>query len=257
MCILCFYIKNYIIYYGDFMDIFVFKRYEYKYLITKDIYLKISEEIEKYLVKEKYFFSTIQTLYFDTDNYRLIRKSIEKPVYKEKLRLRCYGLNKDDGLVFFEIKKKYVGVVYKRRIKINEQNVYDYFDGKFSLDDSQISKEIDYFNNYYGNLKPKMLIIYDRYSYVHNESKLRITFDHNIRWRDYDMNLSTSLDGNKLIDDEFMIMEIKSVKSIPFWLARLLSNYKLYKSSFSKYKEAYIQKMEEENGKNIRISSIK
>ena len=71
------------------------------------------------------------------------------------------------------------------------------------------------------------------------------------------MNLSTSLDGNKLIDDEFMIMEIKSVKSIPFWLARLLSNYKLYKSSFSKYKEAYIQKMEEENGKNIRISSIK
>lgn len=235
------------------MDTFVFKRYEYKYFITKEMFDTIMPLLLERLEKDNYYFTTIQSLYFDSDNYRLIRRSIEKPVYKEKLRLRCYGLNTDDKPVFFEIKKKYKGVVYKRRIKVNESIAYEMAKNIDFCNDSQISKEIGYFLKFYGNLSPKMLIIYDRFSLCDKKTNLRITFDHNIRYRDKDLNLSTSLDGKKLREDEYFIMEIKSNLTMPFWLARLLSDHKIYKSSFSKYKEAYIQKWEEINGKNIRI----
>ena len=130
------------------MKTYVFKRYEFKYLITVDKFKNIYNELLSYLIPDPHGNSTIQSLYFDTDNYRLIRKSLEKPVYKEKLRLRSYGLVDSNKEVFFEIKKKYKGVVYKRRIEEKESVALDFINNKCDLNNLQVSREITYFKNY-------------------------------------------------------------------------------------------------------------
>lgn len=211
----------------------VFKRNEYKYIITEEQYDSIIETIESRLRADVYGETTIQSLYFDTDDYRLIRTSIEKPDYKEKLRLRSYGLAKEDGEVFLELKKKCSGVVFKRRIQTTEKEI-----AVCELNNSQIAKEIEYFISFYGKISPKMLILYDRTAYF-GEGELRVTFDRNARYRTDRLSLSAGLDGVPLFDDEKIIMEIKSVMAIPLWLVKLLSKNKIYKTSYSKYGEAY------------------
>lgn len=215
------------------MSISVFKRYELKYVLTKKQYLNIISEIRKKLVPDKYGKSTIQSLYFDRDDHLLIRRSIEKPVYKEKIRLRSYGLVTSDDLVYLELKKKCEGVVFKRRIgiKLKDASIN-------KLDDSQISREIKYFMNYYKPLKPKMLLLYDRTAYF-GEDELRITFDENIRYRTNRLTLDDGLDGKSLNQNDMILMEIKMSKAMPIWLATLLDKEKIYKTSFSKYGEAY------------------
>ena len=233
------------------MKTYVFKRYEFKYLITVDKFKNIYNELLSYLIPDPHGNSTIQSLYFDTDNYRLIRKSLEKPVYKEKLRLRSYGLVDSNKEVFFEIKKKYKGVVYKRRIEEKESVALDFINNKCDLNNLQVSREITYFKNYYQNLKPKMLILYDRVALYEENTNLRVTFDNNIRYRVNDLNLHTNFEGKRVIDSDLVLMEIKFEKAIPMWLVRILSKYKVYKTSFSKYGKSYLDYMEVINGKNI------
>lgn len=211
----------------------VFKREEYKYILTENQFGSLIDCIKARLHPDAYGETTIQSLYFDTDDYRLIRRSVEKPEYKEKMRLRSYGLATEDGDVFLELKKKYSGVVFKRRIKTTEKAV-----AVSELQNSQIAKEIAYFFAFYGKLSPKMLILYDRIAFF-GDGELRVTFDKNIRYRTERLTLSDGLDGISLFDEPKIIMEIKSVMAIPVWLVRLLSENKIYKTSFSKYGEAY------------------
>lgn len=215
------------------MSVSVFKRYELKYVLTKKQYLNIIEEINKKLIPDKYGKSTIQSLYYDRDDNLLIRRSIEKPEYKEKIRLRSYGLVSNNDFVYLELKKKCQGVVFKRRIEIK---LKDAINNK--LDDSQISKEIKYFISFYKPLKPRMLLLYDRTAYF-GDDELRITFDENIRYRTNRLALDEGLDGNILYQNDMVLMEIKMIKAMPLWLARLLDKEKIYKTSFSKYGEAY------------------
>lgn len=215
----------------------VFKRYELKYILTKEQYYIVINKIKEYLSLDKYGEVTIQSLYYDTDNYRLIRNSIERPIYKEKIRLRSYGLAKEDSKVFLELKKKYEKIVYKRRIELNNPNTLDLFS---TLEEKgQIGQEIKYFCDYYGNLKPSMLLLYDREAYINKDLDLRITFDRNVRYRNDNLNLTTSLDGINLLDNGEVLMEIKTSRCYPLWLVRLLNNNKIYKSRFSKYGTAY------------------
>ena len=218
---------------------YTFKRWELKYRMSKEQYERFLPYIEQYLSLDKYGLTTIQSLYFDTETDLLIRRSIEKPNYKEKLRLRSYGLSTDDSLLFLEIKKKFEKVVYKRRIKIKEKDCLDWIRTKQYNLTNQIEKEIDYFIKFYQTLKPRMLLIYDRAAYTQKESDLRITFDTNIRYRDYDLDLSKGFYGNQLIDDNIILMEIKSSTAFPLWLVKKLSEEKIYKTSFSKYGTAY------------------
>lgn len=215
------------------MNICVFKRYELKYLLTPTQYFNVLNEAGKFLTADIHGKSTIQSLYYDTDDYRLIRRSLEKPEYKEKLRLRSYGLAREDDTVFMELKKKCSGVVYKRRIEISEKAI-----GKNALGESQISKEIAYFIKFYPKLSPKMLLLYDRTAYF-GEGDLRITFDSNIRYRTDRLSLSEGLDGLPLRTDGKILMEIKTGTAIPLWLVRILSKEQIVKTSFSKYGEAY------------------
>lgn len=217
---------------------FLFERYEIKYLINKEQYHNFLESIQDFIKEDEFSHSTIYNIYFDTPNNQLIRKSIEKPVYKEKLRLRSYMPVRDQSFVFLELKKKYKNVVYKRRMKINYKEALEFINNPVSK--SQISKEITYFIKHYKTLEPKMFLYYDRTSYVSlNDENLRITFDNNIIYRNYDLSLEKGVYGNKLIGDENYVLEIKTNTALPIWLVKALSKEKIYKTSFSKYGYAY------------------
>ena len=219
------------------MNIYVFKRYELKYLITPTQYLAIMREARQYLTPDAHGEATVQSLYYDTDDYRLIRRSLEGPEYKEKLRVRSYGLAHEGYTVFIELKKKCSGIVYKRRIEAK------FSDGEnistvISSDGSQISREIAYFMDFYGDPRPKMLLLYDRTAYF-GEGDLRITFDRNIRYRTDRLSLDASLDGRPVRSDGRILMEVKTGTAIPLWLTGILSRERIFKTSFSKYGEAY------------------
>lgn len=196
--------------------------------------------IKNYIEKDKFFESNICNIYFDTDQFDLIKTSIEKPVYKEKVRLRSYTVPSLDDKVFFEIKKKYKGITNKRRIilSLEEFNNY-YYNHVIPKCNKQIFNEIDYTMNFY-NLKPKLFLAYDRNSYYAKDDKeFRLTFDKNLRFRTTDLDLNMGDCGKKYFKDETYILEIKTLSSIPLWFVKALSELKIYPVSFSKYGNIY------------------
>ena len=231
------------------MDINVFKRVEKKYLLSEDLYQKLFEKMNNYITVDIYDFSTICNIYFDTDDYLLVNRSIEKPIYKEKVRLRSYGVPKKNSKVFLEIKKKYKGVVGKRRVSAPLKELYTYFDtGKYPTVDTQIMNEIDYCFKFY-NLKPKVFLAYDRYSYKgKDDSNFRITFDKNIRSRTDNLYLENGDNGMLLLDKNCYIMEVKTLGAYPLWFARILSELNIYPTSFSKYGNVYKKQIFKKEG---------
>ena len=155
----------------------IFRRVESKYLVKDKEYKQILEKSKKYLEKDKYFKSEILNIYFDTDNYELIRSSLDKPIYKEKVRIRSYKVPNENDEIFLEIKKKYDGVVSKRRLSLSLKEFNDYYYNHKKIKNSQIMEELDYcFKKY--DLKPKVFLSYDRESYkCKNDDNFRITFD--------------------------------------------------------------------------------
>ena len=216
---------------------YVFERYENKYKLSPLQYEKVKREIEKKMRSDEFGETTICSLYYDTDNYRLIRRSIEKPEYKEKLRLRSYGFGKDKK-VFLELKKKAFGIVYKRRIVLTNNQAFSFFEKNEKLPNCQISKEIEYFKNFYDKLKPAFLVMYDRTAFK-GENDLRITFDKNVRFRKERMNFWSGSDGENLLGSGEVLMEIKTCTAYPLWLVKILNENKVYSSSFSKVGTAY------------------
>ena len=216
----------------------VFRRVEKKYLITenqKDAFLKL---IDNHIEKDEYFESHISNIYFDNDKFDLITTSIEKPLFKAKLRLRSYDVPSLEDKVFLEIKDKYKGVVGKRRIKIKLSDFYKYLETG-STKDEQIMREIDYYFKKY-DLHPQIFVAYDRLSYKGRDNKnIRITIDDNLRSRTDDLRLELGSNGKKYFQDREYIMEIKILDAMPLWLARSLSTLKIYPTSFSKVGSIY------------------
>ena len=218
----------------------VFERTEKKYILTISQRNRLLEAIGKYIREDEYGESTICSLYFDTDNFQLIRNSIEKPAYKEKLRLRCYSTPKHDSNVFLELKKKYNGVVYKRRRTLKYDLAMNYINNGVLPDDSQIMKEIDWTMNFYKDIQPRMFIAYDRTAYYSKtDHELRITFDRNVRFRDTELDLASGSYGEVILDKKLCIMEIKALQAMPIWLTEILNELKIFPGSFSKYGTAY------------------
>ncbi|WP_404988985.1 polyphosphate polymerase domain-containing protein [Clostridium culturomicium] len=219
----------------------VFKRYELKYLITRDQQKLLLRVMNDYMEPDQFGRSTICNIYFDTPNKILIRRSNEKPLYKEKLRIRSYGIATSETTVFVELKKKYNSVVYKRRISLVEAEAMNYLiDGIHPPIEGQITKEIDYFLKFYQSLEPSLFMSYERKAFFSkNDSNFRMTFDENILCRDYDLNLKAGTYGSSLLADDMVLLEIKTSMGIPLWLTNFLSENKLYKTSFSKYGNAY------------------
>ncbi len=218
-----------------------FKRYEKKYMLTPEQYRAMILGMAFHMRPDEHPRYTIGNVYFDTADYELIRTSLEKPVYKEKLRVRSYGVPGDDGLVFVEIKKKFDGVVYKRRVTMTAKEADVWLRGGIAPVRSQISHEIEWFMQFY-HPTPAVYIAYDREAYAGiDNDELRITFDRNLRWRDYNVDLRAGDYGEPILGDDRILMEIKIPGAAPLWLARLLSEHHIVSESFSKYGAYYKQ----------------
>lgn len=219
----------------------VFKRYELKYMLTSEQKQAILEAMAPYMALDKYGRTTIRNIYFDTENYRLIRRSIEKPAYKEKLRIRSYAQASADSTVFVELKKKYDDVVYKRRLALCERDAMAWVIGEKNCSvDSQISREIDYFIGFYGKLIPSVFLTYEREAYFEKSGgDFRVTFDDTILARQTEVDLCAPVYGTSILPEGMVLMELKCSGGMPLWMARALSKECIRKASFSKYGTAY------------------
>lgn len=219
----------------------VFKRYELKYMLTKEQKEIITAAMVPYMKLDKFGRTTIRNIYYDTDTYLLIRRSIEKPAYKEKLRIRSYDRANPDSTVFLELKKKYDHVVYKRRVFLPEAEALNWISGeKPCQNHTQISEEVDYFLDHYKTLHPAVFLSYEREAYFSKDgSDFRVTFDDNILCRQEDLSLESDVYGTPILPEGNVLMEIKCSGGIPLWMTSVLSEEHIYKTSFSKYGTAY------------------
>lgn len=218
----------------------VFKRYELKYLLTDAQKEAVLQAMGSHMKPDQYGRTTIRNLYYDTDSYLLIRRSIEKPAYKEKLRVRSYSKANADSPVFVELKKKYNDVVYKRRIALPNRDAMLWLSGEKTPDlQTQIAREIDYCLGFYGALHPTVFLSYDRQAYYAKQGDFRVTFDEQILCRQRDLSLASDPGGTSLLPEGMVLMELKCGGGIPLWMVQVLSRERIYKTSFSKYGTAY------------------
>lgn len=216
------------------------KRYEKKYLLSAEKYEELFSRLCDRIEPDEFFESTVCSIYYDTDSYELIRNSIEKPIYKEKLRVRSYNVATPDSKIFVELKKKFKGVVYKRRISMKPAEAEAFLAGRAPAPkDKQVAREIAWFIKM-NNPTPKVMICCDRAAYVAKEDhELRITFDKNIRWRDTELDLTAGDHGEIITAPGEVLMEIKIAGAAPLWLAALLSELEIFPQGFSKYGTCY------------------
>ena len=222
----------------------VMSRYEMKYLLSAEQAHFFRRQLLGHMRPDQYGLTTIASLYYDTPDARLIRASLERPLFKEKIRLRSYGLATDDSPVYLELKRKADGIVYKRRVSTTVPGAEAFFAGAETIGaDGQIGRELTYFRDLYGTLSPACLIFYDRTAYEDPQGQLRVTIDERPRYRVDDLDLRVSLCGIPLLPEGVCILEIKVQGAMPLWLTAILSEGAIYKTRFSKYGEAYKQQM--------------
>lgn len=248
------------------MAIEVFNRTEKKYMLSRLQYKQIVAAMSSHMVLDQYNrdkeFYQISNIYYDTWDDSLIRASIEKPVYKEKLRMRSYGVPELSDKVFVEIKKKYKGIVNKRRTSLRLEDAYSYLDGDLSVAsvmedypgiNRQVLNEIEFFRKHYG-LIPKLYLSYDRQAYFEkDDGDFRVTFDRNITTRRTDVRLEHGSYGEKLLDDDVYLMEIKITGAVPLWFTKIISELNIYPTSFSKYGTEYKRYTNACRGKEIEL----
>lgn len=235
----------------------VFNRYEKKYIIPEERYLRLRRALEDHMEEDEYGRHTIYNLYYDTADFALIRRSIDKPVYKEKLRIRSYGIPEEDSTVFVEIKKKYRGVVNKRRVAMTLRQAYNYVERGVrpvlrdpSYEDRQILNEIDYFLSHYP-LRRGMYLAYDRIAMRGLHDDFRITFDTRIRNRVANMSLECAESGCQLLPDGYHLMETKVMGATPLWFSQILAQIGIFPTSFSKYGNFYKLGLRAGGGDNV------
>lgn len=242
----------------------VFNRVEKKYILNEAKKNNIIAALKEYMDADKYNAGgkpyTISNIYYDTDDNHLIQRSVSKPLYKEKLRLRGYGVPKPGELVFLEIKKKYKGVVNKRRTRLELEEAKRFIETREIPEEKsymniQVLREIEYFMSIY-DLQPKLYLAYDRLAFFDkNDVDFRVSFDTNIRTRRYDLTLDAGDYGQKMFDGNTWLMEVKINKNLPLWFARLLSENAVYHNSFSKYGTEYARLVSQgriENSEELR-----
>lgn len=225
----------------------IFKRYEKKYLLDEGQYQALRRMLAEQMQPDAYAETDICNIYFDTPDSRLIRTSLEKPVYKEKLRLRSYGTPKGGDKVFIELKKKYKGVVYKRRAVLPLCEAENYLYSRIPpRRQTQILKEIDWFLGFYPGLQPALYLGYHRLALRGiDDASLRITFDGDICYRKEQLLLEAGMRGDLLLKQGQRLMEIKMEGAMPLWLSHMLNLLQIYPISFSKYGRCYLLELEQ------------
>lgn len=225
-----------------------FKRYEIKYLLSSEQKALLLHEMEPLMYADVHGRSTILSLYMDTPDFLLARRSLDKPDYKEKLRLRSYGTAHKDTDVFFELKKKYNSVVYKRREEMKLYELESYLKTGIMPKDTQIMREIDFAVKRYTDVAPAVLLSYEREAFYDKENyDFRMTFDENILWRTTELSLDSPIYGKAVLKPGQILLEVKTAGAIPLWLVHFFSKNQLYPTSFSKYGSAYRNIAQEKN----------
>lgn len=218
-----------------------FQRYEIKYLLDPVSVHRLQKALQGKICMDEYGETTICSIYYDTPKDQLIRRSLEKPVYKEKLRVRSYGPAREGKPVYVELKKKYRGIVYKRRETMILSEAESFLDEKKAPGfESQVLREIAWFRDYYEGLSPAMYIAYDRVAcFGAEDPALRVTFDTRIRWRRENLTLEGTTEGTQILPSGWYLMEVKTPGAIPLWFCTILDDLRIYPASFSKYGRAY------------------
>ena len=230
------------------------ERFEEKYLLSTPQYQAIMAGLRGRMQPDIFGRSTVSSIYYDTPDYRLIRTSLDKPDYKEKLRVRVYGTPTAESKAFVELKKKVDGIVYKRRAEMPIAQANLLLSGKRTEQDTQITRELQYFVRFYQP-QPSVFLSYRRVAYTGADSGLRITFDDDIRFRTSALRLTAGIWGQELLAPGMTLMEIKAPGAMPLWLCELLNQNRVYPSSFSKYGTCYRdyiypQLRQQEKGRN-------
>lgn len=218
-----------------------FERKEIKYIITRQQYRDLLRALEGRMQPDEFGVTKICNIYFDTPDFRLIRESIEKPLYKEKLRLRTYGVPDENSRAFVEVKKKFNKMVFKRRETMRYIDAMRFLVNREKIKNpTQIEKEIEWMLDFYKGLAPAMVLCYDRQAYYGTDDpSIRMTFDTNITYRTEDFNLMCGSYGETLMDDSKYILELKINYAMPLWLSAILDRLKIYPGSYTKYGNAY------------------
>jgi len=218
----------------------VFKRHEIKFMLTKEQFADIQELFDVHMHPDHFSNYLVQNMYFDTANWDSVRTSIEKPVYKEKLRLRCYGIPEKDTLMFLELKKKYKGIVYKRRIAFPMKELFENSKNLHKIiedDASQIGRELKFYLDSH-DVYERAYISYHRSAFFDGKD-LRVTFDTDAYFRLHSFGYEEPNNGQTLLEPDTILMEVKTAGGIPLWFTEFLSAHKIYPTSFSKYGTGY------------------
>ena len=227
------------------MDVSTFKRFEIKYLIGREDAetfvgkLALRMNLDEHCPEGEGY--RISSVYFDTSDRALIRHSLSHPLYKEKLRMRSYeGPKQDEDLVFLEIKKKFGGVIGKRRATMTLRQAEDFVSTGLEPQlkgyiNNQVKEEIAYFLSVY-EVRPSAYISYTRLAFSGGQDRgLRVTFDTDIVARSSEASLRRPSYGEHIIKEDQVLMEIKFASSVPLWLAAMLSEAGFRRQGFSKY----------------------
>ncbi|WP_092922717.1 polyphosphate polymerase domain-containing protein [Romboutsia hominis] len=227
------------------MAIKSFKRYEKKFILTQKQYDALIPRLLEYMNPDEHCKSgknySIYNIYYDTDNNDVIRHSIAKPYYKEKLRLRSYAVpNSIDDSVFLELKKKINGIVNKRRVVLTLDEAYKFVNqGIAPTSNDYINKQVINEIQYYlkkNKVYPKVYISYSRKAFFANDDRdFRLTFDSQIITRRDDLALESGSFGQNILGEGKYLMEVKILGSMPLWFTRILSELEIYNTHFSKY----------------------
>ena len=217
-----------------------FKRHEKKYLISKEQYATFQKILSQHMEPDKYGEYLVQNIYFDNEAWDVIRSSTEKPLFKEKMRLRCYNIPDQKSKVFVELKKKFKGIVYKRRVAVPFDEMLSGSVGDvIAAENSQISRELNFYMER-NAVKEKIYIAYRRNAFVEKEQRyFRITFDNDIRFRLERLDFFNPKDGIVLLPKNKILMEVKALGVMPLWLVKLLNENNVFPTAFSKYGKCY------------------
>lgn len=236
----------------------VFERKETKYLITYEQWNKLLIELRPYMELDQYGKHLITNIYYDTPSWYLIRHSMSKPLYKEKVRLRSYGVPTKKDSVYVEIKKKFDGIVYKRRTKMQLKHAERFLTHQNELEfvsNNQKVREFESVLSFYPDLEPAMYLSYKRLAYCgKSDNDIRITFDQEILYRTEDLSLSSGSYGEAILPKNHLLMEIKICEAMPVWLARILSNQQVYPTKFSKYANGYQNYLKKQKEPTIEVN---
>lgn len=238
-----------------------FERIEKKFRLTPAQYEQLLPVLEEHMARDAYGETRIFNIFYDTPDLYLIRRSVERPLFKEKLRLRSYGIPAEDSLVYVEIKRKLNGIGYKRRISVPFADAKRLLRGeKIATEQTQIEQEVAAFVKRY-HPRPAVCLSYLRYAMYGREDPLfRITVDRDLRYR---TARPEAPDENGMLPvmpdhDSWMLMEIKAMNAIPLWLTDAMSRLKIYQAPFSKIGTCYTLHLAggQNNGENRKDDSL-